>query len=56
MEGASFSGVVASYSNFQCPCTATIDWGDNSDFSAGTVAENNGSPDVSGTHTYAEEG
>jgi hypothetical protein len=56
VEGASFSGVVASYSNFQCPCTATIDWGDNSDFSAGTVAENNGTPDVSGTHTYAEEG
>jgi hypothetical protein len=58
VEGASFSGVVASYANFQCQpeCTATIQWGDGSDPSSGTVALNGNARDVSGTHAYAEEG
>jgi hypothetical protein len=58
VEGASFTGVVASYMNVPCrgQCTATIDWGDGSGQTAGTVADNNGVEDVSGTHTYGEEG
>jgi hypothetical protein len=57
VEGASFTGVVATYTNVQCPCTATINWGDSSS-SDGTVSPPNtqGQRDVSGTHTYAEEG
>ena len=58
VEGASFTGVVASYMNVSCrgPCTATINWGDGSAQTAGTVVDNNGVQDVSGTHTYGEEG
>jgi FG-GAP-like repeat/FG-GAP repeat len=55
VEGASFSGVVASFNQVQCPCSATIDWGDGGT-SDGTVSDNQGTQEVSGTHTYAEEG
>lgn len=56
-EGASFSGQVASFTGARCaPCTASIDWGDGSAASDGTVAGTSSDPTVSGSHTYAEEG
>ena len=42
------SGSAADY-------TATIDWGDGSPTSTGTVTGSSGHFSVSGTHTYAEE-
>jgi hypothetical protein len=60
-EGASFSGVVASFTDPDPSATAseysaTIDWGDSSSTS-GTISGPTGGPfNVSGTHTYAEEG
>lgn len=36
--------------------TATIDWGDGSSISVGTVTENNGSGSVTGNHSYAAAG
>jgi hypothetical protein len=59
VEGASFSGTVATLhstasepsSNF----SATIAWGDGTT-SSGTVSGSGGTYDVSGTHTYVDEG
>jgi hypothetical protein len=48
--------VVASFDQVRCPCSATIDWGDGSAASAGTIGGTQTEPDVIGTHTYAEEG
>lgn len=50
-EGASFSGQVGHFTGGNGPFTATIDWGDGTT-DTGTIAAGN----VTGTHTYAEEG
>ncbi len=61
-EGQSFSGPVATFTDPDAASTAseysaTIDWGDGSAPSAGTVSGSTGGPfTVSGTHTYADEG
>src|SRR5207302_859485 len=61
-EGAAFSGAVGSFSdaNTGAPAadfTATIDWGDASGVTPGTVSGPVGGPfTVSGSHTYADEG
>ena len=61
-EGASFSGKVASFTDPDTKATAseytaTIDWGDGSLTSAGTITGPTGGPfNVDGTHTYADEG
>lgn len=61
-EGASFTGPVASFSDPDTSATAseytaTIDWGDVTPPSVGTVSGPTGGPfTVTGTHTYAEEG
>src|SRR5205807_1195688 len=60
-EGASFSGVVASFTDAdpngtRTDYSATINWGDGHT-SVGTIAANgSGGFDVSGTNTYAKEG
>src|SRR5207302_1667492 len=62
IEGAFFSGVVATLSDadpnaLASDYTATIDWGDGSAVGSGTVAANaSGGFDISGSHSYAEEG
>jgi uncharacterized protein (TIGR03118 family) len=60
-EGAAFSGVVASFgsNNVAFPAgrfTATINWGDGSASSGTLVATGNGGFNVSGTHTFNDEG
>jgi PKD repeat protein len=60
-EGASFSGDVATFTDPDTAATAseysaTIDWGDGSATTAGTIGGSAGSFSVSGTHTYTEEG
>jgi uncharacterized repeat protein (TIGR01451 family) len=60
-EGASFSGAVATFTDPDTAATAseysaTIDWGDGSATSAGTISGSAGSFSVAGTHTYTEEG
>ena len=61
-EGASFTGTVASFTDPDTSATAseyaaTIDWGDASLPTAGTISGPLGGPfSVSGTHTYTEEG
>ncbi len=60
-EGASFSGDVATFTDPETAATAseysaTIDWGDSSATTAGTIGGSAGSFSVSGTHTYTEEG
>lgn len=58
-EGSSFSGVVATGTAYGAtsPLSATINWGDGSTPSTGSVTLNaDGSYSVSGSHTYAEEG
>ena len=59
IEGQSFSGIVATFSNVNAAnspsdFTAAIDWGDGST-SAGTLSGSGGSYTVSGAHTYADE-
>ena len=58
VEGAPFAGNVASVTGIDCTpgCSAQIDWGDLTAASAGTVTGAGGGQDISGTHTYAEEG
>jgi hypothetical protein len=64
VEGADFSGEVASFTNTDdgtspTSYTATIDWGDGSASTAGTVAAVSGTPGsftVTGAHQYAEAG
>jgi hypothetical protein len=61
VEGASFSGAVATVTDANTAATAgeytaTIDWGDGSPASTGTVTGSGGSFTVAGNHTYAEEG
>jgi hypothetical protein len=60
-EGAPFSGVVASFSDPDASATAaeytaTIDWGDSTTSSGTITASGPGAFNVSGSHTYAEEG
>jgi hypothetical protein len=59
-EGKAFTGAVASFTDANKSAaasdfTATITWGDGH-VSAGTVAANGSSFNVTGTNTYAEEG
>jgi hypothetical protein len=59
-EGASFGGRVATFTDPDTSSTAseygaTIDWGDGSPTSAGTISGSGGNFTVSGTHTYKEE-
>jgi uncharacterized repeat protein (TIGR01451 family) len=60
VEGAQFSGAVATFKDtLNTPAgdfTATIDWGDGSGPTIGTVSGSGGTFSVSGAHTYAEEG
>jgi hypothetical protein len=61
MEGGSFSGVVANFTDgnpsaSMSDFSATISWGDGTT-SKGTISANNfGGYDVTGSHTYAIEG
>lgn len=61
-EGSAFAGNVATVTDgdpadHAAEYSATIDWGDGSSSSPGTVSGPDGGPyNVSGTHTYAEEG
>jgi hypothetical protein len=61
-EGKAVSGTVATFtdpdpSSTAAEYNATIDWGDGSPSSAGTITGPQGGPyTVSGAHTYAEEG
>jgi hypothetical protein len=60
-EGQPYSGQVATFTDPDPTATAaeyaaTIDWGDGTPLTAGTVAGSGGTFAVSGTHTYADEG
>jgi len=60
-EGAAFTGVVASFGTGSSTATAssftaTITWGDAHTAPGTIVATSNGSFDVTGSNTYAEEG
>lgn len=61
-EGASFTGTVATFNDPDTSASAseysaTINWGDGSPTSSGTITSTGGGNfTVSGTHTYAEEG
>ncbi|HEX5446523.1 MAG TPA: DUF4214 domain-containing protein, partial [Pirellulales bacterium] len=60
-EGASFSGVVASFTDadpnqISTDYTADIEWGDGSTTTGTVMANGNGGFNVTGSHTYAEEG
>jgi hypothetical protein len=60
-EGTARNGQVATFSDADTSKTpadfsATIDWGDSSPTSVGTVTGGSGSFNVSGPHTYADEG
>jgi uncharacterized repeat protein (TIGR01451 family) len=61
-EGASFSGVVTSFALADfgaADCTgftASIDWGDATATSSGSVAAGGLGCQISGSHTYAEDG
>jgi hypothetical protein len=61
-EGTSFTGQVATFINTGYPgnpasdFTATIDWGDGTTPTTGTVSGSGGFLTVSGSHTYADEG
>jgi hypothetical protein len=60
-EGTNSCGSVATFSDADAKAvatdyTATIDWGDGTPKSPGTISGSNGSFTVSGCHTYTEEG
>jgi hypothetical protein len=61
-EGANFTSTVATFTDPDAKSTAaeysaTIDWGDGTTATVGTVSGPTGGPfTVSGSHTYAEEG
>jgi uncharacterized delta-60 repeat protein len=60
-EGVTFSGVVATFADadphgFAGEYVANIDWGDGTSATPGIITANGLGFDVSGTHTYAEEG
>ena len=61
IEGQSFSGAVATFSDADqssaaADYSASINWGDGTPPTAGTISGSGGSFAVSGSHTYAEEG
>ncbi len=61
IEGASFSGLVATFGdaypgNVASDFTATIDWGDGTTTAGTVTSPSAGLYDVSGSHTYAEDG
>ena len=58
---AAFSGVVASFTDANpfgdaSEFSASIDWGDGSSATSGTIAASGGGYDVSGSHSYASTG
>lgn len=58
-EGSSFNGTVATFTSTNPNAlgdTVSIDWGDGTAPSAGTVVQGNGGYNVTGSHTYADEG
>lgn len=57
-EGLSFSGTVATMTDFEAGDTITINWGDGSPVTAGGIAgpDANGVWSVTGTHKYQDEG
>jgi hypothetical protein len=60
-EGSTFNGAVATFSDPDTSATAgeyaaTIDWGDGTPTTAGTITGSAGSFTVGGSHVYAEEG
>lgn len=60
-EGTAFTGPVATITDLDTSATAseysaTIDWGDGTPTSAGTITGTGGNFTVSGTHTYAHAG
>ena len=60
-EEQNFSGTVATFTDSYAArlpgeLSATIDWGDGTAVTAGTVTGTNGSFTVSGAHTYGDEG
>jgi Bacterial Ig-like domain (group 3) len=61
VEGSSFQGIVAHFTDANpnavpSDYTATINWGDGTTSNAAIVSNSNGGFDLTGTHTYAEEG
>lgn len=56
-EGSPFRGNVASFTYTNSSVTATINWGDGTPTTAGTIQSNgSGGFDVAGTHTYVAFG
>jgi PKD repeat protein len=60
-EGAAFNGAVATFEDDNAGATpadftATIDWGDGSPTTMGTIASSSAAFTVLGQHTYADEG
>ena len=56
-EGQQFSGVVGSFSGGTAPYTATVNWGDGTSPTSGTMtADGNGGFTVAAQHVFAEEG
>lgn len=60
-EQSSFTGAVATFTDDNpaatpADFTATIDWGDGSPTSAGSIGSSSAAFTVVGTHTYADEG
>jgi hypothetical protein len=60
-EGAAFNGAVATFEDDNpaatpADFTATIDWGDGSSPTAGTIGSSSAAFTVLGQHTYADEG
>lgn len=51
-----FAGPVDSPTSCNAPTAATIDWGDSTATSTGTITRSGSSYSVSGTHTYATQG
>ena len=61
VEGTAFNGQVATFVDPDASATAgeyaaTIDWGDGTPATAGTIAGSAGSFTVTGSHVYADEG
>ena len=60
-EGTAFNGTVATFSDDNAAATpadftASIDWGDGSPTTAGTIVSSSAAFAVSGQHTYVDEG
>jgi beta propeller repeat protein len=60
-EGVTFTGTVATFTDpdpasSAAQYSATIDWGDTTPTTSGTISGTGGPFTVSGTHTYAEQG